>query len=285
MANKIKICADSTCDLSPELVQKYDIEIIPMPVYLDDQLHYDMVDITPDDIYKRFYATKQLPKTAAINNAVFEEVWSKWLDQGYDIINFDISSEMSSVYSCARTQALEHEGRVFTPDSRNLSTGIGLSILKAAELAAQGMSAAEITEYIESYVKRVDVSFVLNYIDFLWKGGRCSGVAALGANVLKIKPVIEVIDGSMQSTKKLRGAFSKAMVDYIEYKLKDRTDLDYERIFVTHSGIDKELEDLAVATVKRLQPEFKEVLVTQAGCCISSHCGPDCIGVLFATKE
>ena len=283
MANKIKICADSTCDLSPELVQKYDIEIIPMPVYLDDQLHYDMVDITPDDIYKRFYATKQLPKTAAINNAVFEEVWSKWLDQGYDIINFDISSEMSSVYSCARTQALEHEGRVFTPDSRNLSTGIGLSILKAAELAAQGMSAAEITEYIESYVKRVDVSFVLNYIDFLWKGGRCSGVAALGANLLHLKPALEMGGGKLGVYKKYRGNIKSVYRQYVAERLAGKS-VRPGHVFITESGeVDeetvRELEALIRSTI-----EVREVHHTRAGCTIASHCGPKCLGVLFINE-
>jgi len=283
MSEKIKIVADSTCDLSPELVEKYDIDIIPMPIHLGDEVHYDMQDIVPEDLYNYFAKTKQLAKTSAINSSVFEERWKKWLDEGYTVINFDISSEMSSVYNCARVQALEHEGRVFAVDSKNLSTGIGLSVIKAAELAAEGKSAKEIFDYLEGYVKRVRASFVVDIIDYLWKGGRCSSVAALGANMLKIKPVIAVEDGKMDSVKKLRGTTEKTILEYVDYALKDKTNLDYSRIFITHSGrLDDEIIEKVKERIMELQPQFKEILITQAGCCISTHCGPKTLGVLFA---
>lgn len=286
MSEKIKIVADSTCDLSPELIKKYDIDIIPMPIHLGDEIYYDMQNVVPEDLYSYFAKTKKLAKTASINSDVFEERWKKWIDGGYTVINFDISSEMSSVYNCARMKALEYDGKVYTVDSRNLSTGIGLSIIKAAELAKEGKSAKEIVAYIEDYVKRVRASFVVDIIDYLWKGGRCSSVAALGANVLKIKPVIVVEDGKMDSAKKCRGATEKTVLDYVDFALKDKKDLDYSRIFITHSGrIDDELIEKVKERIKELQPEFNEILVTQAGCCISAHCGPKTLGVLYAESE
>jgi len=168
-------------------------------------------------------------------------------------------------------------------DSRNLSTGHGLLVLKAAELAAQGMDAAEIARTLEALTEKVDASFILDQLEYLKKGGRCSSLAALGANLLKLKPCIEVKDGKMAVGKKYRGAYEKCLKEYVTDRLKDQTDLDLSQVFVTHSGIDEALVQVAVDAVKALQP-FETLTVTTAGCTVSSHCGPGTLGVLFMRK-
>ena len=173
--------------------------------------------------------------------------------------------------------------RVYVVDSRNLSTGHGLLVLKAAELVENGMDAAAIAEILRETANRVDASFILDQLEYLKKGGRCSAVAVLGANLLKLKPCIEVVEGKMGVGKKYRGAFGKCLKEYITDRIGGRDDLELDRVFVTHSGISQELLDMAVETVRELQP-FKEVCVTRAGCTVSSHCGPDTIGVLYIRK-
>ena len=279
---KIKITSDSTCDLSHEQIAKYDVHILPLAVAMGENNYRDGVDITPEQIYAHVAKGGDLPKTAASNIADYAEAFAKYSKEYDAVIHLNISAEFSSCHQNACLAAEEFEN-VYVVDSRNLSTGHGLLVIRAYELAEAGKTGAEIAEELRGMVDRVDASFILNQLEYLKKGGRCSALAVLGANMLKLKPCIEVKDGKMGVGKKYRGAFDKSMKDYIHDRLADRDDLELDRVFVTHSGIDKELIDLAVNTVRELQP-FKEICITQAGCTVSSHCGPDTIGVLYMHK-
>ena len=279
---KIKITSDSTCDLSREQIEKFGIEIMPLAVAMGDKDYRDGVDIHPDAIYEHVSNGGGLPKTAANNLADYTEVFGRYAAEYDAVIHLNISAEFSSCYQNARLAAEEFEN-VYVVDSRNLSTGHGLLVLKAVELAESGMDAAEIARILRETADRVDASFILDQLEYLKMGGRCSAVAVLGANLLKLKPCIEVKEGKMGVGKKYRGAFVKCLKDYITDRIGGRDDLDLDRVFVTHSGISQELLDVAVETVRELQP-FREVCVTRAGCTVSSHCGPDTIGVLFIRK-
>ena len=279
---RIKLTSDSTCDLSRAQIEKHNIEILPLSVAMDGKDFLDGVDIIPRDIYSHVERGGSLPKTAAINMAQYANVWSRY-SKDYDaIIHFDISAEFSCCYQNAGLAAQEFDN-VYVIDSRNLSTGHGLLVLKAAELAEAGMEAAEIVRVLREAVDKVDASFILDQLEYLKKGGRCSSLAALGANLLKLKPCIEVKNGKMGVGKKYRGVYSKCLQEYIADRLNGRTDLDLRRVFITHSGIDEALIEQAVDAVKALQP-FEEICVTTAGCTISSHCGPGTLGVLFMRK-
>lgn len=284
MSNKkVIITSDSTCDLSPELIQKYNIKILPMGVTLGDELYYDGKNITPDEIYAYFEKTQTLPKTSAINMVDFSEFFKPIVEEGYSIVNFTISSEMSTTFNNSRLAADEYED-VYTIDSRNLSTGGGLLVLKAAEMAQNGESAEKIVEEINGMIDRVDASFVIDKLNYLHKGGRCSAVAALGANLLKLKPCIEVKNGKMGVGKKYRGKFSDVLREYVCDRLSDTDNIETNRIFVTHAGCDMEIVNAVYEQVKTALP-FKEVFLTRAGCTVSSHCGPDTLGILFVRKS
>lgn len=279
---KIKITSDSTSDLGQELLRRYDVSVFPLAVAMGGRDYHDGVDITPDDIYRHVAAGGELPKTAAVNLAQYQDFW-KDFSADYDaVIHLNISAEFSSCYQNA-CLAAESFDNVYVVDSRNLSTGHGLLVVKAAELAEQGEAAAEIVRVLRETVDKIDASFILDQLEYLKKGGRCSSVVALGANLLKLKPCIEVRDGKMSVGKKYRGTYEKCLLEYITDRLEGRTDLELDRIFVTHSGLDEALLKAAVNRVRELQP-FREICVTVAGSTISSHCGPNTIGVLFSTR-
>lgn len=279
---KIKIISDSTCDLSPELIKKYDIEILPLYVSIGDKNMLDGVEVTPDDIYDYVDKSGKLPSTSAPNLSDFLDLFRKWRSEGYEIVHFNISGDFSSSYRNA-CMAAEEVGGVYVVDSRNLSTGQGHVVLYGAELAAEGKSAEEILEACNKITSKVEASFVVDSIDYLHKGGRCSSVAALGANLLKLKPCIDVIDGKMTSGKKYRGKIDKVIIQYVEERLKGRDDIDTKRIFITHTKCDKEIVDAVRAKIKEFF-DFDEVLETTAGCTITSHCGPYTLGILFIRK-
>ena len=279
---KIKITSDSTCDLSREQIAKYGIHVMPLAVAMGENNYRDGVDITPEQIYAHVAKGGDLPKTAANNIAEYAEVFGKYAAEYDAVIHLNISSDFSSCHQNACVAAEDFEN-VYVVDSRNLSTGHGLLVIRAYELAEEGKSGAEIAETLRGMADRVDASFILNQLEYLKKGGRCSALTVLGANMLKLKPCIEVKDGKMGVGKKYRGNFEKCLKEYIVDRLSGRDDLELDRVFVTHSGISKELVDLAVNTVRELQP-FKEISSTQAGCTVSSHCGPDTIGVLYIHK-
>ena len=280
---RIKITSDSTCDLSPALLAQHAIDLVPLAVAMGGQDYHDGVDITPADIYAHVAQGGDLPVTAAVNAAHYEEVFARYANEYDAVIHINISADFSSCHQNA-VLAAQQFSNVYVVDSRNLSTGHGLVVLAAAELAEAGMDAAEIADKLREMTSRVEASFILDQLQYLKKGGRCSSVAALGANLLKLKPCIQVREGKMAVGKKYRGAFDHCLERYIEDQLAGREDLDLGRIFVTHSGVEDHTLKTALATVRRLQP-FREVLVTTAGCTISSHCGPGTIGVLFVRKD
>lgn len=280
---KIKIISDSTGDLSPELIEKYDIAIVPLYVLMGENMQKDGLEVTPEDIYAHVEKTGKLPSTSAPNLGDFQDEFKKWRDQGYDIVHFNISSDFSSSYQNACAAAEGMDG-VYVVDTRNLSTGSGLVVLHGAELAQQGKSAAEIKAACDAMVDKVEASFVVDSIDYLHKGGRCSSVAALGANLLKLKPLIEVIDGKMKAGKKYRGNIDKVILNYVADKLRGRDDIDKHRIFITHTKCSPVTVQQVRGKINELYPGFEEILETTAGCTVTSHCGPGTLGILFVRK-
>lgn len=283
MQNNIIITSDSTTDLSPELKEKYNIKIIALGVTLGGKTYFDGIDINPDDVYEYHKKTGELPKTTAANVADFTEFFEPFVKEGKTVIHFSLSSEMSSTFNNARIAASEFDN-VYVINTKNLSTGGGLLAVAAAEMAQNGVPAEEIVENIEKLVPCVDASFVIDNLEYLHKGGRCSAVAMLGANLLKLKPCIEVKNGSMGVGKKYRGRYGDVLKTYVDERLGDGADLVTDRVFVTHAGCDPEIVNAVVEQVKS-KGIFKEVLLTRAGCTISSHCGADTLGVLFIRKN
>lgn len=282
MSEKILIASDSTSDLSPELIDKYGIKIIPLFVNLGGKLFTDGGDITPDDIYEHYEKTGELPKTAAINYSDFETFFKENSADGKKIILFTLSSEFSSTYANAKLAAEEFEG-VYVVDSRNLSTGGGLLVLHAAEMAEKGMEAEEIVAVCNEMIPKVDASFIVDDLEFLHKGGRCSALAAFGANLLQLKPCIVVDDGKMSVGKKYRGKFMAVLEKYIAERVGDGANVEQDHVFITHAGCDQDIVDSCVASAKKCMPEAN-IHVTRAGCTISSHCGRNTLGILFIKK-
>lgn len=282
MERKIIISSDSTCDLSRELIDRYNIRILPLGVSLGDNIYQDGVDITPDDIYAYVAKTGQLPKTSAINMAENTDFFAELTKDGSAVIHFTISSSMSATYNNARMAAEDFED-VYVVDSKNLSTGNGLLVIAAAEMARQGLDAQEIAQRVAAMADCVDASFVVDNLEYLAKGGRCSAVAAFGANLLQLKPCIAVKKGAMGVSKKYRGKFEKVLPNYVAERLANGDDIELDRVFVTHAGCDPKIVESVVETVKNTLP-FKEVFVTRAGCTVSSHCGANTLGVLFIRK-
>ena len=279
---KIKITCDSTCDLTEELYKRFDIEVVPLEVTLGDRVCYDGVDVSTDELYEYAKRTGTLPKTSAISVGAYEDVFRKWTEAGYAVIHINISNKLSA---CHQNACIAAEGMssVYVIDSLNLSSGSGQLAMAAAEMAAEGMEASEIAEQLTEMRTRLDVSFVLQTLEYLHKGGRCSGVAALGANLLKLRPEIVVSDGAMTVGRKYRGSMEKTVLDYIRGRLEGNDNVVPGRIMITHTIMPQEIVDKAEALVRSLHP-FKEVCVTSAGSTIGSHCGPACIGVLFFRK-
>ena len=278
----IKITADSTCDLSSQQLQQHNITLIPLYVNIGDKCLRDVYDTTPDDIYAHVSSGGSACSTAAVNIADYEDYFGKFSKEYDAVIHLNLSSELSSSHQNARLAANEFDN-VYVVDSRNLSTGHGLVVLRCADLAAKGMDAASIIADLEQYINKIDASFILDQLEYLRKGGRCSSVAALGANLLSLKPCIEVKDGSMGVGKKYRGTYQKCVDRYIRERLSNSDELDLTRIFITHSGLDDDTLRLAQDLVKECA-DFNEVVITRAGCTISCHCGPGALGVLFAKK-
>ena len=278
--SKVKIISDSTCDLSEELLIQYDIAVLPHPIVRDGELLQDNVSITPDDIYAHYERTGRLCTTSAPNAYDYEQFWRPWLDEGYEIVHFTISSEMSTAYNQA-VLAAEETGHVYPVDSRSLSTGIGLLVLEACDLRDQGFAAEEIAAKVREDSAKCQASFLVDVIEYLWKGGRCSSVAAIGANILKLKPRIDVLNGNMLSTKKYRGKTAKCFAVYADDLLKGKDNIRQNRIFITHSGIDEDIIQLVQDKIRQWQPGVEHIYVTRAGGTISCHCGPGTLGILY----
>ena len=283
MSKKVVIVADSTCDLGANLVERFGVRIVPLAVHLGGEEYFDGVNVDPDAIYRHYEEKKELPQTAAPNIMAFADVFRELTEKGNAVVAFTISAQMSSTYNNARLAALDFED-VHVVDTRNLSTGGGLLVAAACDMAANGMTAAEIAEACRALAPRVDASFVVDDLEFLHKGGRCSAVAAFGANLLQLKPCITVLNGKMGVGKKYRGKFAAVLQKYIADRIGDASNIDLSRVFVTHAGCEESVVQECVRQVKALAP-FDEVLITRAGCTISSHCGKNTLGVLFLRKH
>lgn len=278
----IKIISDSTCDLSPELLTKYDISLVPLIVMKGDQEYQDGLTITPADIFAHVAAGGSLCTTAARSVGFYQEAFARYAGEYDGILHVNLSSEFSSSYQNACLAAEEFEN-VRVVDSRNLSTGQGLVVLKACELAKTAVSLDALKQDLDAFTQRVEASFVVDKLDYLVKGGRCSSAAALGANLLNLKPCIEVKNGKMVVGKKYRGNFTKCLRNYIHDRLQGREDLDPGMVFVTHTTISEECHDTVMEAV-RSSGAFEIVCETIAGCTISCHCGPGTLGILFVRK-
>ena len=281
---KIRITADSTCDLSESLLQKYEISILPLNIVLDMKSYSDGEEISPDEIYAWSEKMHKTPKTAAVAYDRALEMASAFQENGDEMIFFGISESMSTTCNVMRMvkEELNYTG-MYVIDSQNLSTGIGLQVLRAAELAAQGLAAQEIVTQIEQERGRVRASFVVERLDYLAMGGRCSSVVALLGGKLKLKPRIEVTDGKMEAGKKYRGNQDKVILKYVQDMEMQLRQADPHRIFITHSGCEEAVIRSVEEYLKGLH-HFEEILITRAGGVISSHCGPGTLGVLFYEK-
>lgn len=278
----IKIISDSTCDLSKELIEKYDISILPLHIHLGEEEYQDGVTITPDEIYTWADANNTTPKTSAASMAEAEDAFQPFIDNGDEIICFAISSSMSANYNVMRLAAedMEMEDRIHVIDSANLSTGIGLLVVEAASMAKEGKSAKEIVEKIEKLKPLVSASFVVDTLTYLHRGGRCSSVAALAGGVLQLHPKISVENGKMDAKKKYRGKMSMVIKSYVKDMEEDLKNAKKDRVFITHSGCDEKILSDIYSYVEEMGI-FEEILITRAGSVISSHCGPGTLGVLF----
>lgn len=282
MSKGVIITADSTCDLSQELLDRYAIHTIPLTILLGEESHYDGLDFTPADMYRRYRADGTLPKTSAPSVQQFLDFFRPFVEDGYEVVHLDISSELSSSYSTACIAAEELCG-VYPVDSRMLSTGVGLLVIEAAECRDRGMGGSEIAEHIASLTEKVDTSFVLDTLEYMWKGGRCSGVAALGANLLHLKPGLEMSGGKLGVYKKYRGNIKSVYRQYVAERLQGKS-VRPGHVFITNSGeVDEEtlseLEELIRSTIP-----VREIHHTTAGCTVASHCGPKTLGVLFINE-
>ena len=282
----IHIVADSTCDLTEELIEQYHITILPLYVMLGDKDHRDGKDITAEDIFRFVADGGALPKTAAVTVEDYLTAFRRILERNPadEIICITISAKFSSCYQNACIAA-EETGHVTVIDSMNLSTGIGHVILTAAELIEKNQTVPEIAEILRNdIIPNVDASFIIDRLDYLHKGGRCSAVATLGANLLKLKPCIEVRNGEMSVSKKYRGNFVHCVTEYAKDRLAERDSIDNHRIFITHAAASKEAVSAAENAVRE-SGRFEAIVETQAGSTISSHCGPNTLGVLFVRKK
>ncbi|MBQ9611353.1 MAG: DegV family protein [Lachnospiraceae bacterium] len=278
----IAIVSDSTCDLSKELIERYDIHILPLHVILGEEERLDGVNISPDEIYEWSDADKQTPKTSApsIEDAI--DLFQELLKEHDEIISFCISESMSASGNVMRLAAeeLEAEDKIHVINSQNLSTGIGLLVIAAAEMVKENKLSAEILEKIQELIPRVRSSFVVDSLEYLRRGGRLSGAKALIGSVLRLHPKIAVKDGAMAASGNYRGNIEKAFANYVRDMEQDLKAAERSRVFITYSS----KNEPAVSEIKSYLENlgvFQEILITRAGSVISSHCGPGALGVLF----
>ena len=279
---KIKILSDSTCDLSQELLNKYDISLVPLSVIKDGIDYKDGVTITPADIFAHVAAGGALCSTSAVSIGEYTDMFAKYAADYDGILQINIGSGFSTCYQSA-CLAAEDFPNVRVIDSRNLSTGQGLVVLKACELAADCEDLDALAEQLRSFTEKVEASFLVDKLDYLVKGGRCSSAAVLGANLLNLKPCIEVRDGKMTVVKKYRGNYSKCLANYVKERLADREDIDRTHLFVTQTAVSEDCYRGVMENVAAYGG-FRNVYETVAGCTVSCHCGPGTLGVLFVRK-
>ena len=280
---KIRMTADSTCDLTPELIRKYEIGIVPLSVVIDGEVFHDGVDVTPRDIFRAAEAGKSV-RTAAVNTFEYREFFKKQLKNCDQLVHVCLGSGFSSCYSDA-VEASREMDNVFVVDSRNLSTGSGLLVLEGLRMIREGEEDGKaIAETLQAKTGLINGSFVLRTVDYLRRGGRCTGLEALGAKMLHIRPSIVVQDGKMRPGEKYRGRYEHYLKHYIEDLLENDSNIDFQRVFVVYSPSEDGLARFAIDTVKSYGL-FREVLEAMAGCTICTHCGPDTLGLMFMNKE
>lgn len=277
---KIKITADSTCDLSKELVERYGVGIVPLHVIMGNNSYNDGVDIAPEDIFENVAKTNVLPKTAAPSIEEYAEFFKEVLKTHDAVIHINISSKTSSSFDNATAAAKLYRGKVFTVDSLALSTGQGLLVLKACELAAEDRKPKDIVEILNALRPNVNTSFVPDALDYLHKGGRCSLAALMGAKVLKLHPMIDMKDGKLYAKKKYMGGIERCLKNYVSDLAATYRHYDKSRCFITHSSCEPELVAKVRAQVGQMFG-FDEILETVAGNVVTSHCGKGTLGVLF----
>lgn len=282
MTKPVMITADSTCDLSPELLERFNIKTIPLTIQLGDESFFDGEGFTPEVMYERYRKDGTLPKTAAAGYQQFIDFFSQFTNAGYQVVHLEISSELSCSFSnaCLAAQDL---GDVFPVDTQMLSSGVALLAIEGAECRDKGMGAQEIVEHLRSLTGKVDTSFVLDTLEYMWKGGRCSAVTSLGANLLKLKPALEMKDGKLGVYKKYRGAIETVYKQYVKERLAGKQ-VRPGHVFITNSG------EIAPEIIQQLDELVRELIPVQeihhsiAGCTISSHCGPKTLGILFINE-
>ena len=279
---KIKITSDSTCDLPKELLEKYDITLFPLTVIKNGENFQDNVTITPADIFAHVAAGGDLCSTTAGNVGEYADLFTKYAADYDAVVHINLGSGFSSSYQNACLAAAEFDN-VRAIDSQNLSTGQGLVVLEACRLAETATDLDELKQALDSFTEKVEASFLIDKLNYLVKGGRCSSAAALGANLLNLKPCIEVRNGKMSVGKKYRGAFIKSLPAYVKDKLSGREDIDRSKIFITKTVVSDD-EYAAVKDAVNTYGNFETVYETDAGCTISCHCGPGTLGVLFVRK-
>ncbi len=279
MTQSVVITSDSTCDLSQELLDRYDIPVIPLTITLGEDTFLDGSNFTPLDMYARYKQDGTLPKTSAPSVQEFLDFFSQFTEKGCEVVHLDISSELSNTYNAA-CMAAEELGHVHVVDSRMLSTGVGLLAIEGAECRDRGMGAQEIAERLRGLTGKVQTSFVLDTLQFMWKGGRCSAVSALGANLLSLKPGLEMKDGKLGVYKKYRGNIKNVYKQYVKERLQGRR-VRPGHVFITESGeVDDAVLEEIFALVRETIP-VQEIHHTMAGCTVSTHCGPKTLGILF----
>ena len=278
----IKIISDSTCDLSPAQIAQHNITVIPLIVIKDDQEYRDGVTITAADVFAHVAAGGNLCSTAALNYGIYQEYFEKYASEYDGVVHISLGSGFSSSYQNACLAADEFDN-VIAIDSMNLSTGQGHVVLEACRLAKEVESLSELKEKLDAFVPKVEASFLVDKLNYLAKGGRCSAVAALGANLLNLKPCIEVKNGKMSVVKKYRGSYAKCLASYVKDRLDSREDIIRNELFLTYTTVTDECRTAVVNAIEQYG-NFENVYETQAGCTVSCHCGPDTLGVLFVRK-
>lgn len=284
MPQTVKIFTDSTNDLSKEILDKYDIDVVPLYAVMGEVSRKDGVEVNTQELLAWSDANKTTPKTSAVAVQDYIDAFTPYIETGRDIVYIGLSSAMSSTVQNAHLAASEFDdGRVEIVDSQNLSSGIGYLVLEGAIMAVEGKTAAEIRDALNEMVPKISVSFIIDTLVYLHRGGRCSTLQFLGANMLSLKPEIIVKDGKMTTNRKYRGTLSRALERYIKDHLAEGESIDPRRIFITHSPMAPELVQ-SVREQVEAAGYFKEVIETDAGCVITSHCGPNCLGVIYLTR-
>ena len=278
----IKITTDSTCDLPKRLLEQYDITVFPLGIVKAGKLYHDGVDIRTADIAAHVDAGGEITTTNAVNLADYEDAFRAFSEKYDAVIHLNIGSGFSCCHQNAKLAA-EEAPEVYVVDTGNLTVGHGMMVLAAAEAARAGRSVTEILDLLDGMIPRLETSFVLDRLDYMKKGGRCSAVTALGANLLKLHPCVDVIDGKMSVTRKYRGSIAKVVADYVRDRVQGRTDLDFSRVFLVDTCPGDELASIA-RDILREDGRFGEIIEAKAGCTIFCHCGPGTLGLILLSK-